>query len=96
MELYREIGVDDAIREAGAALAPAIGIHRGATLAELLADVKPRPAGPSPFTPNDVMSPAFGCRCTQDLLEPVLREAARERGADIRFGTTLTSFTQDG
>src|SRR4051812_46603327 len=32
MELIREIGLDDAVRSAGAALAPAVGIYAGATL----------------------------------------------------------------
>jgi 2-polyprenyl-6-methoxyphenol hydroxylase-like FAD-dependent oxidoreductase len=95
MELYRELGLEEAIREAGAALAPAIGIHRGASLAQVLADAQPWPARHSPFAPADEMSPASGCRCTQDLLEPVLLAAARERGGDIRFGTALASFAQD-
>src|SRR5215471_9473633 len=36
MELYREVGVDEAVREAGKALAPAMGILEGKTVAEAL------------------------------------------------------------
>lgn len=40
-------------------------------------------------------SPTQEVICSQELLEPVLRERARALGADLRFSTTLTSFTQD-
>lgn len=101
MELMRELGLDRAIAEAGAQLAPALGIHSGESLKAVLdaegqgnwilrrlrkrglagQPVKGSPCGPS--------------RCTQDLLEPLLLTAARERGADARFHHQLDSFTQD-
>jgi len=34
--------------------------------------------------------------CPQSRLEPILLEAARERGCDVRYNTELVSFTQDG
>src|SRR5262249_56408306 len=33
--------------------------------------------------------------CSQDVLEPVLREHATARGADVRFDHRLVGFTQD-
>src|SRR5579859_6593348 len=41
------------------------------------------------------ISPAAGCLCNQAALEPVLFEAARERGGDLRLQTELLSFEQD-
>ncbi|MFX5922224.1 FAD-dependent monooxygenase, partial [Acinetobacter baumannii] len=41
------------------------------------------------------LSPCTGAAIAQDKLEPILREAARARGADIRLGVEMVSFTQD-
>ena len=101
MELMRGLGLDAAIVAAGAQLAPALGIHSGENLKAVLdatgqgnwilrrlrrrglagQAVKGSPCGPS--------------RCTQDLLEPLLLTAARERGADARLHHQLESFSQD-
>lgn len=40
-------------------------------------------------------SPCGGAAIAQDRLEPILREKARERGADLRMSTELISFDQD-
>jgi putative polyketide hydroxylase len=42
-----------------------------------------------------LLSPALTCTAGQDRVEPILLRHARRMGADIRFGTELTSFTQD-
>ncbi|WP_167020456.1 FAD-dependent oxidoreductase [Chitinophaga sp. Cy-1792] len=102
MELFRELGLSEAIREAGKALGPAWGILRAETLAAAMAPVKPREGGKITY-PSQLkglehlaaMSPETGARCTQDLAEPVLRAAAEERGADLRFSTEMTGFSQD-
>lgn len=41
------------------------------------------------------VSPARSQWCGQDKLEPILRDEAVRRGADIRFHTQLESFEQD-
>jgi putative polyketide hydroxylase len=41
------------------------------------------------------VSPAQECLCPQDVLEPILVEAGRGNGADIRFGSVLEGFEQD-
>ncbi|MFC4116617.1 FAD-dependent monooxygenase [Nonomuraea zeae] len=41
-------------------------------------------------------SPCTGAALAQDRLEPILRDRAVELGADVRFGTELVSFHQDG
>ena len=40
-------------------------------------------------------SPQTGASIPQDLLEPLLRNRARELGADLRLGTELVRFVQD-
>jgi 2-polyprenyl-6-methoxyphenol hydroxylase-like FAD-dependent oxidoreductase len=97
MELYRELGLGEAIREAGKALAPAWGILKDVTLAAAMEKRKPsRKKGPEHlFSVIQELSPVTGARCTQDLSEPVLLAAAKERGAVVRYYTELVSFTQD-
>jgi 2-polyprenyl-6-methoxyphenol hydroxylase-like FAD-dependent oxidoreductase len=41
------------------------------------------------------VSPHAGAAIAQDRLEPLLRERARELGADLRLGTQLVRFEQD-
>jgi putative polyketide hydroxylase len=54
----------------------------------------------TPWTPGQiepdkgVASPCTGAAIAQDLLEPILRTAAIERGADLRHGVEMLSFTQ--
>jgi putative polyketide hydroxylase len=100
-EIYRELGLDEKIREAGAALAPALGWLYGESLMtaenwtverwEQMSKANVMFGGPG----MDELSPVTGARCTQDLLEPLLLDAARQRGGDLRFYTELVSFEQD-
>ncbi|KAF7553727.1 hypothetical protein G7046_g7028 [Stylonectria norvegica] len=61
----------------------------------------PKPSGPGKGKAGDVQktiedySPATGIATAQDKIEPVLRECAVERGADLRLGCKLTSWAQD-
>jgi len=97
MELYRELGLGEVIREAGKALAPAWGILKHASLA--VAMEKRTPSGKKGpehiFSSVQELSPVTSARCTQDLSEPLLLAAAKERGAVVRYYTELVSFTQD-
>jgi putative polyketide hydroxylase len=92
-ELFRQIGLEPAIRAASFANGDAF--HWVAVHAENLAgewEVVEEPdesaalaeLSPSPFAPID-----------QDKLETILRARAEELDADIRFSTELVSFTQD-
>jgi 2-polyprenyl-6-methoxyphenol hydroxylase-like FAD-dependent oxidoreductase len=98
MELYRELGIDERVREAGRALAPALGLYVGPSLLEIVEPLpRERKVGHNPFTQVlEDLSPVSASRGTQDLIEPVLVEAARERGGDLRFHTQLRGFEQDG
>ncbi|WP_200262364.1 FAD-dependent monooxygenase [Streptomyces sp. HSG2] len=93
MELFRVAGIEPAIRSAASALAGNRGILRtpslsGAEERWLLRHVDAA-AGAGP------LSPTSWCLCSQNDLEPVLRDAARELGGDLRFSTELLAFEQD-
>ena len=97
MELYRELGLEEAIEAAGAELSPSFGLFVAQTLKEA---IEPLPRRTEPLTfPGaaifDEISPTHGNRVTQDLLEPVLLAEARKRGGDLRFSTEMVSFEQD-
>lgn len=101
-EIYRELGLDEKIREIGAALAPALGWLHGESLMMVEDDwtvERWQQMSKNNFmfggSGYDALSPTTGARCTQDLLEPLLLEAARKRGGDLRFYTELVSFEQD-
>jgi putative polyketide hydroxylase len=101
MELMRELGLETVIRSTGAQLAPAIGIHSAASLRELIERQgeggwflrRMRRRGMSGQSTRK--SPSGPCRCTQDLLEPLLLSAARGRGAEARLFHELESVVQD-
>ncbi|NML65298.1 FAD-binding protein [Hymenobacter sp. RP-2-7] len=102
LEIFRELGLAEALRDAGRPLAPAWGILRGASLAEALATQPPAnparltsPGQQAAFQALAAQSPETTIRCTQDLAEPVLRQAAEARGGDLRFGYELVRFAQD-
>ncbi|NUU24217.1 MAG: monooxygenase, partial [Streptomycetaceae bacterium] len=93
MELYRTAGVEQRIRDAASVLAGNHGILQARTIAGseqewLFKEIDPG-GGLAKF------SPSSWCLCSQNDLEPVLAEYAAELGAELRFGTELTGFTQD-
>ena len=100
MELFREVGVEDAVRAAGAHTPIALGLLSGTTLASCID--KPLNkfvrrslhalAARNLLRPRN--SPTSTCRVTQDHLEPVLADAARARGAALSFHTELVACMQ--
>ncbi|MFF3612074.1 FAD-dependent oxidoreductase [Streptomyces sp. NPDC002580] len=93
MELFRGAGVQRRIEEAASVLADNHGILQTPTLVGdagewLFKEIDPG-NGLARF------SPGAWCLCSQNDLEPVLLESARELGADLRFSTELMSFEQD-
>ena len=93
MELYRQHGVEPAIRAAG--LPPeATGLI---VWTESLAGREIERRVPGRASPhNQAMTPVQNCLCAQDDLEPVLRRFAEAQApATLRFNTELTSATQD-
>lgn len=94
MELFRTAGLEPDIRKAAATLSKNHGILQVDTLHSgngrwLSARITGRP-------PETDLCSTIRCACSQNDLEPVLLQGARDLGGDVRFGTELLSFTQDG
>lgn len=101
MELFRELSLTESITEAGKALAHAWGILKeknlkvalekhGETVGKMVTAVEA-----NDFTKSlDEISPARVTRCTQDIAEPLLLQAAKARGATIFFSHELQEFEQ--
>jgi 2-polyprenyl-6-methoxyphenol hydroxylase-like FAD-dependent oxidoreductase len=87
MEILRRLGLEDAVREV-ARPAAAMRSYFGTDLLD------PEPL----FVPlggnaaDDALTPSPPCICSQDELEPVLLSAARERGAEVRFGAEVSAL----
>ena len=97
MEIYRGIGISTAVREAGASLSTSMGIYSGTSVKEVI-DPKPRKEGKRPFPFIGLFSetgPESGAWGTLDVVEPVLLQAAKERGVDTRFHTECLGVEQD-
>ena len=90
MEIFRQWGIEDAVT--------AVGLPRDESLFIYLGDTLRAPEFHR-FGAKDIgfsdHSPTAPLICSQDVLEPVLRERATVRGADVRFGHRLVGFTQD-
>ncbi|MFE9019533.1 FAD-dependent oxidoreductase [Streptomyces sp. NPDC007808] len=93
MEIYRTAGLESRIRQAAGVLAGNDGILQVDTLTGkqrrwIIGDI----AGGMDVTR---VSSSDWCLCSQNDLEPVLLDYARQSCADIRFGAEMLSFTQD-
>ena len=92
MEVYRQCGIDAAIREAG--------LQEGRmgliVWTESLAGTEIERRVPGRATAkNMAVTPVTNCLCAQDDLEPVIRQFAESAGpGELRFNTELTSFSQ--
>jgi putative polyketide hydroxylase len=93
MEMYRQCGVEAAIRKAGLPPERAGFIVWARTLAgEEIERRVPWRSGPQ----SAAVSPVRNCLCAQDDLEPVLRAfAERQAGGELRFSTDVTGCEQD-
>jgi 2-polyprenyl-6-methoxyphenol hydroxylase-like FAD-dependent oxidoreductase len=102
MELLRESGLSEPVRDAGKLPGPSRGFLFGRSLAEAPGK-KSRRKGEAITHPVQIsgmeglaaLKPEMGARCPQGLSEPVLLAAAKERGAHVRFHTELASFEQN-
>ncbi|MFF9909237.1 FAD-dependent oxidoreductase [Streptomyces sp. NPDC013457] len=93
MELFRGAGVERQIQAAASVLGRNNGILQTPSLVGdvgewLFKEIDPG-GGLARF------SPAGWCLCSQNDLEPVLLERARQLGGDLRFSSELMSFEQD-
>lgn len=93
LEIFRALGLAATVREAARDLAEHDHMATGRTLAEARQLPLWRPSGPDD-EPIEA-SPELPCLVAQDVLEPVLRQAAEDAGVRVRFHAELTSFAQD-
>ncbi|MFE0778262.1 FAD-dependent oxidoreductase [Streptomyces sp. NPDC058861] len=93
MELFRGAGVRPRIRDAASVLADNNGILQAPSLVGDAGDWLFKEIDPGGGLAR--FSPAEWCLCSQNELEPVLRESAAELGGDLRYATELMSFEQD-
>jgi putative polyketide hydroxylase len=92
MEVFRQCGIDAAIREAGLAEGRLGLIVWTETLAGR--EIERRVPGRA-SQKNMAVTPVKNCLCAQDDLEPVIRRFAEAAGpGTLRFNTELTSFSQ--
>jgi putative polyketide hydroxylase len=90
VEIFRQWGLEAAVSAVSLPRADSLFIFEGETL--LGADFQRRGM---PFDDVNPASPTRELMCSQELLEPVLRERAQAVGADVRFSTEVVSFSQD-
>src|SRR5258706_1342852 len=94
MEMYRQCGIDAAIRAAGLSEE-----RRGRLIVwtETLAGREIERRVPGRATPkNMAVTPVTNCMCAQDDLEPVIRRFAEAAPlGELRFNTELTSVSHD-
>jgi 2-polyprenyl-6-methoxyphenol hydroxylase-like FAD-dependent oxidoreductase len=93
MEMYRQCGVEQAIRDAGLA-AEATGLT---VWTESLAGVEIERRVPGRATPKSLaVTPVLNCLCAQDDLEPVLRRFAEAQPqGELRFNAEVTAVSQN-
>jgi putative polyketide hydroxylase len=94
MEVFRQCGVEDAIRAAGLAFDRTVFLIWAESLAGR--EIERRVPRRSNTRGNDSPSAVGHCLCAQDDLEPVLRRHAESLApGTLAFGTELTRFEQD-
>ncbi|MFC4533190.1 FAD-dependent monooxygenase [Sphaerisporangium dianthi] len=94
MEIFRAAGLEPAIR--ALEMDDSLAYFEGGILrTRTLAEIAGAQVIEAPTLYGDAISPVTAMGCGQDRYETVLLAAARERGAEARFGTRLVAFEQD-
>ncbi|MBB3695631.1 FAD-dependent monooxygenase [Sphingomonas sp. BK580] len=91
LEHFRAVGIEDRVPQAPAAFR--LRRIKVESLAGTWAEETPWTPGQAE-TDKGIASPCTGAAIAQDLLEPILRTAATERGADLRQGVEMLNFVQ--
>jgi 2,4-dichlorophenol 6-monooxygenase len=96
IEVFRDLGIEDRIR-AIATPNTLMGHNVWATSFAGLELARLMTWGTGVARQGDYRSasPSEMCNIPQHLLEPMIRQAATERGADLRFSTELMALSQD-
>lgn len=95
MEIFRQCGLEQAVR----AISLPSEHARHAIWARTLVGEELQRRTIVTVTPDlsEGVSPGFGCTTSQEVLEPILLADVRQcRMGEVRFGSELTTFVQDG
>ncbi|GHK02835.1 hypothetical protein SY2F82_46320 [Streptomyces sp. Y2F8-2] len=93
MELFRVAGIEPDIKTAASLLADNHGILQTPALVGDAGEWLFRQIDPGGGLAR--FSPTTWCLCSQNDLEPVLLDSARELGGDLRYSHEMESFEQD-
>jgi 2,4-dichlorophenol 6-monooxygenase len=96
VEVFRDLGIEDRVR-AVATPNELMGNNVWATsfAGQEIARLMTWGSGTQRKADYDAASPCAMCNIPQHILEPVIRESADRRGADVRFSTELVLIRQD-
>lgn len=86
-ELFRELGLDSAVRDRGSS---------GCWNLQVVDSLLDAPEGQDIPDPTTAVSPAGAAQCDQDVLEEILREHAVALGAEVRWESTVTDLVERG
>lgn len=90
VEIFRQWGLEDSVVAVSLPRSESLFVFRGESLfAQDFSRVDLR------TSESHSLSPTHEVICSQELLEPVLRQRAQDLGADVRFSTALSGFAQD-
>lgn len=94
MEIFRQCGLEQAVREAAL---PPDAARYAIWASNLIGEERLRVAIATVIPEGAAgLSPTAGCTTSQEVLEPILLDAARRRGlGEISFGCELVTFVQD-
>ncbi len=90
VEIFRQWGLEAAVSEVSLSRGDSLFVFEGESL--LSAEFQRREL---PVPHDNPSSPTRELICSQERLEPVLRERAHGDGADMRFSAEVVGFTQD-
>src|ERR671937_622525 len=93
LEVFRTAGIEEEVRRKSAEQYDSDG---GISAIESLAGKEIAQYIPSLNAGVELVSPSRRLFLTQDALEPILRNRAREVGAELQYGTELTDFEETG
>lgn len=93
MELYRQVGLEEAIR--GTDSARKLAGNNGFAVLESLTGRELAPFRQEYMDGGEQLSPTGWCLCDQDEVEPLLAKKATELGADLRFGAEVLDLVED-
>ncbi|MGV8826017.1 FAD-dependent monooxygenase [Methylibium petroleiphilum] len=96
MEVFRDLGIEERIRQAATPNElMSNNVWATSFAGTEIARLQTWGSGPERRADYELASPSSMCNIPQHLMEPVLLDVARERGARFLFNTELVSMKQD-